>query len=138
MLLQKRLTLCVAGFVFLSGCAEHTVIRTWPPGAKVTINDKFIGVSPVPFVVEADEPLPAVFHYRLEREGCVTKEGEFPSVVAKGRVVAAVFTLGIVYLFKRPRTIEGRYDFELTPLGDQQRGSDLPSNPAESGSRNLR
>jgi hypothetical protein len=81
---------CLA--LLLSGCEETTEIVTNPPGAKVTINGKFIGLSPVEFdVSRGDWPDDNRFVYLIEREGFQPTRGEFRGEVAPGRIVGSIF-----------------------------------------------
>ncbi len=108
--------LCLVTMAF-AGCAESTLIKTAPPSAQVWINDKYVGISPVEYIVPRSQwPDSNRFHYRLTREGYLTKEGEFNGFVGGGRVTGGVFSLGISLIFKRPTTLDGEYQFELDPI----------------------
>ncbi len=73
------------------GCATETTIRTMPPGAKVTINNQLVGISPVEYSVRKyDWPADNRFRYHIEREGCAPKDGEFSGHVSAGAIVRSV------------------------------------------------
>jgi len=97
-----------------AGCAEHTVIRSEPPGAALYVNERFIGVTPVEYSVsraEFSKPLMAC----LERDGYRLLRDELPKTVGAGRIVGGGFSFGISFIFKRPTTLRGYYDFMLVP-----------------------
>jgi hypothetical protein len=100
-----------------AGCAEHTVIRSEPPGADLYVNERFVGVTPVEYSVSRAEfstPLMVC----LEREGYRLFRDELPKTVGAGRIVGGGFSLGISLIFKRPTTLRGHYDFLLVPASE--------------------
>ena len=115
--------------IVLAGCAESTLIQTHPSGARVTINDRFVGVTPVVFVVPHNEfSTRSTYQYRIEREGYVPEKGYFYAEVAPGRVIGALFTLGTLRLFKPLTALRSSYDFDLRPLTDApHKDNELPS-----------
>lgn len=96
----------------LSGCAEYVSIYSVPEGAKVYLNGRYTGTTPyTDYVSRADvRPIP----YRVEKPDFEPAEGTLETAVAPGRVVAALFTLGLVYAFKSPLYIESAW-VELVP-----------------------
>jgi hypothetical protein len=99
----------------LIGCTESTLIRTNPPGAQLRINNRFVGVTPLVYSLPSSQfRKQSRFAYRVEREGYVTEEGFLRLVPTPGRVVGAVFTLGIVAAFVPFRSFNWRYDIALT------------------------
>lgn len=90
---MRRIIALLAVFV-LSGCSESLVIRSVPPGAQVILDGNPVGITPMVF--ETKEPKPMT--YRIEAEGFPAAEGSVTTRLAPGRVVGAVFTLGIVAL----------------------------------------
>lgn len=114
----------------IAGCTEATTIRTFPTNAQVWVNDKYVGITPVRYIIPRSEwPVDGRFHYRAEREGCVPKEGDFHSVVAAGRITGAVFTLGTLLIFKRPTTLPDTYDIVLDPVATTT-GRIRPTSPS--------
>jgi hypothetical protein len=62
--------------------------------------------------------LPERVRYRLERQGFEPAEGELATYVSGNRVVAGIFTLGVSFIFKRPRTLEDEYLIVLSPIAE--------------------
>jgi hypothetical protein len=106
----------IALSVAMVGCAESTVVRSYPPGAKLYVNDHFKGITPVVLTVPRSEFAGENFRVRLEYEGYATAEEKLQKRVCGGRIVGGVFTLGIVLLFKRPTCFASPQDFGLAPL----------------------
>lgn len=115
-----------AGLIVLSvamvGCAESTVIRSYPSGAKLYVNDQLKGITPVVLTVPRSEFADENFRVRLEHDGYATAEEKLQKRVCGGRIAGGVFTLGIVFLFKRPTCFASPQDFVLAPLP----GHDVP------------
>jgi len=102
------------------GCASETMVHTMPPGAKVTINNQLIGISPVLYSVRKyDWPRDNTFRYHIEREGCVPKDGEFQGHVSPGTIVASIFlTAGISLLWNNLMEFpEDEFRVDLEPVG---------------------
>ena len=98
-----------AGFV---ACAEHTVIRSSPPGAQVYVNDQLIGVSPAVVEVPRSE-LDSPHHYRVVLDGYTPAEGRLKRRFPVGRLFGAIFTTGILYIFRSPMTLASPVDVVL-------------------------
>jgi NADPH-dependent glutamate synthase beta subunit-like oxidoreductase len=113
-----KLPCVLGGLLLVAGCADTALIRTYPPGAKVTINNQYIGVTPVEYVAPRGAwPADNTFHYRFEREGYVTQEGTFRGEEAHVRGIGAFFTLGLTKIFRNPNGFKGsQYEFELKSL----------------------
>jgi len=97
-----------------SGCSETTIIRSTPPGARVSINGTSLGVTPAELSVDRykfQEP----YNYRVELPGYVSREGTLGVKVQPARAVGIVLTYGILAAFKKPSTFEDEYDFRLEP-----------------------
>lgn len=118
---MSRYGLClvfVASLATATGCAETTRIKTYPPGAAVTVNGRPVGTSPVVYQVPRSQfPDDGVFHYHVEREGYRPAEGEFRSISAGGRIAGGIFTLGILFLFRGATTLPDGVDVVLEPVG---------------------
>lgn len=109
----------VAATIILLGgtaCSESTMIRTYPPNAKVSVNDTVVGVSPVVYRYPSWSMGGTVFHYQVEHEGYVPAEGQLHTRVAPGRIVAAIFTTCITCLFHGFKAFDDQTNIELTPL----------------------
>lgn len=124
-LAPSRLTL-VALVALGVGCSEETLVRSIPPGAKVYWGDRLVGTTPTPFVVKRSE-WQDDFALRLEREGYQPASVTVPTHVAGGRVTGGIFTLGLVWLFKRPTTLPEQVDVSLTPEHAVQAPADAPA-----------
>jgi hypothetical protein len=119
-------------FLCIAGCAETTMIRTYPPGSAVVVNGDPIGSGPVEFRVPRTQiPAGGLFHYRVEHEGYRAADGEFRTTPAAGRIAGGIFTIGILFLFKNPTTIPGQIDIVLEPIattpGTRQPSIDVSS-----------
>jgi len=125
---MSRASIFLAGLVIVTGCAERAVIRSDPEDARVFINDQMIGTTPVVFAVERDE-LADSYKLRLEKDGYESYEGNIPTSVAPGRATGAVFTLGILYLFRSPRALDAPGTIPLRPSleaeADRRLGKEL-------------
>jgi hypothetical protein len=75
-----------------SGCAEIVQFQSTPPGAKVYVDDAYVGETPIQYSTR-DVILRT---YSVEKEGFPKAAGELQPRIAAGRVVGAIFTLGIV------------------------------------------
>jgi hypothetical protein len=102
----------------LSSCVETTTIVTNPPGAKVTINGHFIGITPVLFNVRRNEwPDTNRFVYRIERDGFILKEGEFVGNVAVGRIIGSFFSsAGLSLAWNGVMTLPDEVEIDLDPI----------------------
>lgn len=106
-------TLVALGF-FSTGCTS-LIVRTNPSGAKVYVNDRYVGETEPDLRVwlkGADRGAPV--RYRIEKTNYKTEEGEANWVFSAGRVVGGIFTLGIVTLSKPP-TYVPPLSVDLTP-----------------------
>ena len=115
MRLASLSVLVVAGSI-CAGCSESTMIRTSPPNAQVTVNDKVVGLSPVAFTYPSHSMGGATFKYKIEHDGYLPAEGTLRTRVSAGRIVAAVFTTCITCIFRGFKTFGSDVtDIELTP-----------------------
>jgi hypothetical protein len=85
------------GVLSIFGCAgaEPAALHTTPPGAKIYLNGKFVGLSPTTFMVGRSEGT----HYRAVLDGYSPAEGELESRIAPERVFGSIVTAGIVAIF---------------------------------------
>ena len=82
----------LVGAMLLAGCAERVLFRSAPPGAKVFVDDTYVGDTPTHFSTRSV----VLRTYRVEMQGYPPVEGALEPHLAGGRVVGAIFTLGIV------------------------------------------
>jgi hypothetical protein len=108
--------------LLVMGCAESTHIRTSPPSARVYVDGQFVGVSPTIFTAPRSEFQQARV-CRAELDGYAPAEEPMRTGFSVGRFTGALFTLGIVYLFKSPYVFRGRHDLVLTKLPSQAAGA---------------
>lgn len=118
-MLRRRVAWGVACALVLAGCSESTVVRSYPPGAKLYVNGVFVGVTPVNYTVDRSQFSSGDFSVRVDRPGYASAEGVLRKQVCPGRVTGGVFTLGILFLFKRPTCFVSPQDFSLEALADQ-------------------
>jgi len=95
-------TLLITVAVLASGCVEYLTVRSIPSGASLYINDEHVGTTPFE---SAKESKCGPFKYRMSKEGFQDATGDVPGgscSISKGRVVAAIFTLGILGVLNPP------------------------------------
>ncbi|MBX3026974.1 PEGA domain-containing protein [bacterium] len=98
-----------------AGCGTQTLsLKTYPPGAKATINGKFVGITPVDYQLPEDSGAKQ-YTYKVEKENYEAADGVFTRRVAPGRIVGAVFTAGILLIF-RSVTYFPPAEVELQPV----------------------
>ena len=90
--MNDRIVLYI-GVLSTFGCAgaEPAALHTTPPGAKIYVNEKFVGLSPTTFMIGRSEGT----HYRAVLDGYPPGEGQLESRIAPERVFASVVTVGI-------------------------------------------
>jgi len=107
----------------LAGCAHRTRIESNPAG-RVFVRGAYVCTTPCVYSTPAtqlDEHTP----FRIERDGYKSVEGELETAILPSRIVAGLFTLGLVPLFKWPHTYRSVHSFELQPLTREERLADL-------------
>jgi hypothetical protein len=104
----------ICAVLLLTGCAEHVRFRSAPDGAKIFVNDDFTGVTPMHYQIERAK-VGTPITYRIEKEAYQPVEGQLRTRLAGGRLAGAIFTLGIVYIFRSPFYYPG-VDVQLTPV----------------------
>ena len=106
----------------LAGCTETTQVRSYPAGAKVYVNDTFVGLTPLHYQVPSAE-IGHDFHVRLERPGYQSVDGMLKKEVCRGRIAGGAFTLGILLLFRNSTCFAAMHDFALTELPAEGRAA---------------
>lgn len=110
-----RGALLIAGVANVAACAESTTVRSFPSGAKLYVNNEYVGTTPATVVIPRSKWSDAP-SYRVELDGYEPAEGRFATTIGGGRVTGAVFTVGLSALFKRPSTFaQDEYVFNLSP-----------------------
>ncbi len=104
----------LACLMSVSACSESVAIRTQPPGASVYVDGKLVGIAPVVYTVPRAQFGEHPNLCRVEMEGYAPTEDKLRTQFAGGRLAGAIFTLGIVYLFKSPYTFRSPQDFMLS------------------------
>jgi len=111
----KFVLLLFAPVVLAMGCAEPVRIRSWPAGAKIYVDDQYVGTSPA--VTKIPRSLVTNPHtWRIEFRNCDVAEGRLQTRVPGRRVAGYIFTLGIVAIFKGPH--------EFLPIDVEMQGGD--------------
>jgi hypothetical protein len=98
------------------GCSESAMVRSYPPGAKLYVNDHFEGIAPIIYTTPHSQ-IGQDFQVRLEREGYTTLESTLRKQICPGRIVGGIFTLGIVLIIRGPTCFVSPQDFSLDPIG---------------------
>jgi hypothetical protein len=94
-------SLCASVFVVsLTACSETVLIRSTPPDADVVIDGQLRGKTPMLYTVPRDQL--KEHRVQLKKKGYEPVEDTIRLRVARGRLVGAVFTLGLVYAFRSP------------------------------------
>jgi hypothetical protein len=104
----------VASLSVLGGCTEYATIRSGPSGASVTVDGKPAGKTPLQYGVPRsalDEPHTVY----IQLEGYEPAAATLKKGLAKGRVTGAVFTLGILAVFRSMHYIEPVF-VQLRPI----------------------
>jgi len=114
--------------VLASGCAEETLVRSMPAGAMVYQGDRQLGLTPTVFHVPRSQ-WQDHFLLRLELDGYDPAQVTVPTEVAKGRIVGGIFTLGFVWIFKRPTTLPDAIDVRLVPKLPPRVAAPTPTPP---------
>lgn len=110
-MVKKLMSCMVVAAVFVSGCASHTVINTVPQQAKVYLDERFLGESPVS---HSDTAIAG-----SKRELVLKKEGykNKTATIRKEKVAVGPIIGGIFFLFPFLWTLgyPESYTFELEP-----------------------
>lgn len=93
---RAPLLTCIFGFLgaasVLAGCSEHVTFESRPTGAKVYVGDMYVGETPT--IYSTRDVVSRA--YRVEKPGYPEAVGTLTARVAPGRIVGAIFTLGIL------------------------------------------
>jgi hypothetical protein len=100
----------------IAGCAESTMIRSYPVGARISVDGHFVGAAPAKFVTSRQDFEQKTFVAVAEHPGYQKTEYTLQKTTCKGRIVGGVFTLGILFLFKRPTCFQSPQYIDMPPL----------------------
>ncbi len=114
------LSAAASAILLLAGCSERVLIRSQPTSAQAYIDDRSVGMTPFVFAVQK-RALEHSYRLRLEKEGYEPYTGTIGTRIAGGRMTAAFFTLGIVYLFKSPRYLVPPSVMVMQPSAEGER-----------------
>jgi len=97
--------------VLVIGCSERVTFLSRPDGAKVYVGGAYVGDTPTIYSTRDVVSRP----YRIEKPGYPDAQGTLQARVAPGRIVGAVFTLGILaatrpMLYYVPNPVEVNLD----------------------------
>jgi hypothetical protein len=81
--------------------AAEIVVQDAPAGARVYVDGKYVGDTPLNVPVPCDEV--ADRRYRIEHPTCGVQEGILNARVRGGAITGMVFTFGILAIFLCPR-----------------------------------
>ena len=131
MLVRRESVAASLLYLSLVGCAESTLVRSYPSGAQLYINNHYEGVTPIELTVPRSEFSAANIQMRLERDGYEPFAGTLKKSTCPGRIVGGIFTLGIVLIFKPPTCFQDPQDFSLVALpGDSTTANgEIPAAP---------
>lgn len=94
---------CVALAFLLCSCSETLRLKSAPSGASIYINDKHVGETPVTFATSTGDRMRGPWRYRVTYRDAAIGSGEIETRVSRGRIWGAVFTAGILMVFRSPR-----------------------------------
>jgi hypothetical protein len=124
---SRCLLVLIAALTLIAGCAESTLIRSHPMGARISVDGSFVGTAPVVFSVPRDRFTAQEFTVTAEYPGYETGRSTLRKQTCPGRIVGAVFSLGISLIFKRPTCFEDPKTVSLVALPAAPAGAAQPS-----------
>jgi uncharacterized membrane protein len=125
--------LCCMGVA--SGCSEIAMIRSGPSGANVTVNGTAVGTTPVAYSVSRGD-LDKLYQVTIEKSGYEPAAATLQTRIARGRVVGAIFTIGILWVFRSMYYIEPVFA-QLQPLASSEEEKDRVIGESLRNLRNL-
>ena len=112
--------LCTMALV--CGCSETVWVRSGPPGAAVYVDERAAGTTPVRYTL-ARSDLENPHQVRIEKDGYHPMTTSMHTRVRGGRVTGAVFTLGILAIFRSMHAVDPIFA-QLQPLTPPQSDKD--------------
>ena len=128
--MRKAAFVPVAIVSLLAACAHKTRLDSSPAGADVYVNDQFACRTPCTYSTPATQ-LKQHTPVRVERAGYQTVESELQTKILAGRIIAGLFTVGLVPLFKWPHSYHSVHSFQLRTLSFEERLERLKQLQAE-------
>ena len=107
----------VGALLALTGCAEHVMLRSGPSGAQVSVNGTPVGTTPVEYSVSRGN-LDNVYEVQFEKKGYAPTTTTLRTRLAGGRVTGAIFTVGILWVFRSMHSISPVF-VQLEPVAAQ-------------------
>ena len=98
--MRRSLSLITAA-LFLTGCSEAYVIRSYPDSVRMSVNEQYVGITPVVVPLKRSEMRP--YRWTAEKEGYETQEGTMKPRIGVGRIFGYIFTVGLLAIFKGPQ-----------------------------------
>ena len=105
----------LVALVTVSACAESVLIRSQPPGARVTVDGQDQGTAPVEYVIPRPQFRRGI-PVRLTLDGYQATASTLRVTACPGRIVGGAFTLGVLNIFKRPTCFASPQTFTLEPV----------------------
>ena len=105
----------VAASILCTSCLMTSRITTNPPGAKIYINETYIGDTEGPRLYRYRAGLPETYYVRIEKPGYKDVKGLTIERAYRADVSLALLVLAIVPYFFSAR-LEDQYTFDLEPL----------------------
>ncbi len=103
-MLPRRILLAVVLLTLppaITGCSESFQIRSYPGGARASIDGRVLGPTPIDVSIPRSQVgLP--HKWRVDYRNCDFAEGDLQTRVAPGRIVGYIFTVGIWALIRGP------------------------------------
>ena len=124
---SRHLLALIAPLALVAGCAESTLIRSYPMGARISVNGNFIGTSPVVFSVPRNQFSAQEFTVTAEHPGYEPGTSTLQKRTCPGRIVGGVFSLGISLIFKRPTCFDDPQNVSLVALPAAPAGAAKPT-----------
>ena len=104
------------------GCAEYVAIKSYPGGAKASVDGVVIGSTPATTNIPRSE-VGKPHTWRVEFRNCDFAEGTLETGIAGGRIVGYIFTVGILAIFRGP--------YYYRPVDAVLTGGDCEGRPAQ-------
>jgi hypothetical protein len=132
--MKGRIVLCLAVLSSFGCGAEQAALHTTQPGARIFVNEKFVGLSPTTFVLGRNEGT----HYRAVLDGYPPAEGQLETRIAPERVFASLVTVGLFALFQGWHYYPTTYVDLGPPLNPSAEALGGRTNPSSSPEDHLR
>jgi len=98
-------TLLLCSMALVCSCGETVAVHSGPSGASVYLDERPVGTTPLRFSLPRGEVTEA-HRLRIEKDGYQPVTTGLHSRVAGGRVTGAIFTLGILAVFRSMHVVD--------------------------------